>query len=478
MLSQFWARAGKRLLLVTTLILLLSSSGCARPDDGARSTPVAGASPKSPGAAYVSGDSDAEADAELATKAAPPLKLADGRTIAPGSAGSAAMSARSAAVATTQAATPQATIQAIVDAWQSTTEVAGTGVSVAVVQPLGPGSDQATVATYYAGNTQVGGASDAPNAVSASTLFEIGSETKTFTGALLAQLLSSGQVSLSDPLSKYAPPGVVVPSWNAGGNQVPITLGNLATHQSGLPRVPANLGTDPTAKQNYTEALMWQAISDTALLWEPGTNWLYSNFGFGVLGTVLANVAQPGSSTPPFGQVVKSALTGPATMSATGLENCSPQTCPQTPGLATPYLQGDKPAPYWNNTGAIAGAGGLVSNANDMGTWVADALGYQSPISSFASQPTKEISQVRTICTNPKSCKQASFSMGMAWQLYQKGDWINEPFAFKNGGTAGMHSATYLLTSPNRRLAVTVLTNSPNPAQVSQLGQYIVTALT
>lgn len=477
MLSQTWARAGKRLFPVTILVLVIVSSGCARPESGAGSAPATGASPQPTESIYVSGESDAEADAELATKAAPPLKLADGTMISPGSATGTSRSPKSAAVATTQSTTTQSTIQAIVDAWQSTTEVAGTGVSVAVVEPLGPGSDQAAVTTYAAGKTQVGDSADAPSPVSASTLFEIGSETKTFTGALLAQLISSGQVSLSDPLGKYAPPGVVVPTWNAGGSEIPITLGNLATHQSGLPRVPSNLGTDPTAKQNYTEAMMWQAISDTALLWEPGTNWLYSNFGFGVLGTVLANVAQPGSSAPPYGQVVASTLTGPATMSSTALENCSPQACPQMPDLATPYLPGDKPAPYWNNTGAIAGAGGLVSSATDMGAWVAGALGYPSPISGFAAQPTKEIAQVRTICTNPKSCKQASFSMGMAWQLYQKGDWINEPFAFKNGGTAGMHSATYLLTSPNRRIAVTVLTNSPNPAQVSQLGQYVVTAL-
>lgn len=464
-------------LLVSFLATALLLGGCTSKRGEGPPRTASGGSVSTPGEVATPGDGEAEADAEAPTKVAPPLVLSDGRVLVPG------LSSTPGAVgkqnALTQVSSPNSpNIQAVVSAWQSANEVtAGSGVSVAVVEPSSSGTDSPTVTTYVAGTKGVGTSGDASTPVTSGTRFEIGSETKTFTGALLAQLVSTGKVSLDDPLSKYAPPGYATPMWTAGGSTTQMTIGNLATHQSGLPRVPANLGTGPTAKESYTESMMWQAVSETALLWQPGTNWLYSNFGFGVLGTVLANIAQPGQSNPPYGAVVGSILTSPAGMPSTVIENCSAATCPQMPNLATPYLPGNRPAPYWNNSGAIAGAGGLVSNAPDMGVWVADTLGYPSAISGFAPQATNPISQIGTICTKPNACKASpgGFRMGMSWQLYQSGAWLNEPFVFKNGGTAGMHSATYLV--PGRRIAVTVLSNSPNSTAVSQLGQYVVTAL-
>lgn len=52
------------------------------------------------------------------------------------------------------------------------------------------------------------------------------------TSEMLVKLLDQGTVKLHDPLSKYAPPGARVPTYNG----TPITLVNLATHTSALPR--------------------------------------------------------------------------------------------------------------------------------------------------------------------------------------------------------------------------------------------------
>ena len=68
------------------------------------------------------------------------------------------------------------------------------------------------------------------------TVFEIGSVSKVFTSALLADLVERKVVALDDPIKKYLPPAVKVPSH--GGRE--ITLAHLATHSSGLPRMPAN----------------------------------------------------------------------------------------------------------------------------------------------------------------------------------------------------------------------------------------------
>ena len=74
-------------------------------------------------------------------------------------------------------------------------------------------------------------------ALDGNTVFEIGSVTKVFTTAILADMVQRGEVKLDDPISKFLPATVHVPS--RGGKQ--ITLLDLATQSSGLPRLPTNL---------------------------------------------------------------------------------------------------------------------------------------------------------------------------------------------------------------------------------------------
>jgi CubicO group peptidase (beta-lactamase class C family) len=69
------------------------------------------------------------------------------------------------------------------------------------------------------------------------SVLEIGSVTKTFTATLLADMVGRGEVSLTDPVAGLLPPEASVPSRN--GRQ--ISLEDLATHTSGLPRNPSNL---------------------------------------------------------------------------------------------------------------------------------------------------------------------------------------------------------------------------------------------
>src|ERR1700733_12888136 len=76
------------------------------------------------------------------------------------------------------------------------------------------------------------------------TVYEIGSITKTFTATLLAQAVLAGRVTLDPPVARLLP-DFKIPS--RGGKE--ITLGQLGTQHSGLPRLPSNLlpkdGADP-----------------------------------------------------------------------------------------------------------------------------------------------------------------------------------------------------------------------------------------
>src|SRR5207253_4837382 len=69
-----------------------------------------------------------------------------------------------------------------------------------------------------------------------STVFEIGSVIKTFTATLLAQMVQAGEVQLDQPVKELLPAGVRMQEKDG----VAITLLHLATHRSGLPRLPGN----------------------------------------------------------------------------------------------------------------------------------------------------------------------------------------------------------------------------------------------
>src|SRR5919112_1111242 len=123
--------------------------------------------------------------------------------------------------------------------------------------------------------------------VNGSTIFNIDSITKTFTTLVLADTVKQGLVSLSDPIEKYLPAGVKVPQYNG----TKITLEDLATHTSGLPFMPSNIWLNNTfgsINPNYNSTQLYQGLSNTTLLSKPGTKFLYSDFGMGLLGHILS----------------------------------------------------------------------------------------------------------------------------------------------------------------------------------------------
>ncbi len=123
--------------------------------------------------------------------------------------------------------------------------------------------------------------------VNETTLFNIASITKTFTTLVLADMANQGVVNLNDPIEKYVPSNVKVPQYNG----TKITLENLATHTSGLPFMPSNIWINNTVgdlNSDYNETQLYQGLSNTTLLSEPGTKFLYSDFGTGLLGYILS----------------------------------------------------------------------------------------------------------------------------------------------------------------------------------------------
>lgn len=350
-------------------------------------------------------------------------------------------------------------IQARIEEFQAKFDAPG--VSVAVVTPSAEGAEP-VVTQFTVGTPELG--SGAP--VESTTQFEIGSETKVFTANLLTYLLAEGRVSLDDPVQEYAPDGITVPVWTDPdtGETTEITLRDLATHQAALPDLPENYYDpcqgDPSCdnpRPGYTPAFLWAGLSDTTLRWQPGTNWLYSNFGFGILGTILATVIdpQPETDPPAYESALQGAFLQDLGMSATLLGTGA--------HLAAPYTAENEPAEYYYDTNAMAGEGGLVSNTDDMAKWLTAHLGYipdDAPLGVRTMADTLEpVSTITTICSEPFTCEPTTdFQMGLAWQLYPASvNNMGADWAFKNGGTLGFSSDTAL--APSKGVGVTTMWN-------------------
>jgi D-alanyl-D-alanine-carboxypeptidase/D-alanyl-D-alanine-endopeptidase len=122
----------------------------------------------------------------------------------------------------------------------------------------------------------------------ASSLLRLCSISKIFTGDLLVRLAAERKVGLNDPLERSAPHGKVVPQ---GPGDAPITLLDLATHTAGLTREVSSYprNTPHFTFPNYTYRWNWlptQKITST-----PGSDAVYSNIGFDLLGDALATGA-------------------------------------------------------------------------------------------------------------------------------------------------------------------------------------------
>lgn len=247
------------------------------------------------------------------------------------------------------------------------------------------------------------------------TLFQIASVTKTFTGLWLATQVLDGGVALADPVQKYLPNSVAVPTYDGGA----ITLQTLTTHTSGLPDAPTNL--NPPDPQNpwatYSVADLYAFLNGYALTYAPGTQFAYSNVGEGLLGLALT-LRAGGTYSDGIGAVI----TGPLGM----VDTQYPLTAAQQPRLAPPHDGDLNPVEPWSWTDATGGAGELQSTARDLLAYAAAQAGVTTgPLSAAMTLSHQVLSD-----QGPDGQDQLAFN------------WIveHDNLYWHNGGTYGMSS--------------------------------------
>lgn len=273
---------------------------------------------------------------------------------------------------------------------------------------------------------------DAKN-VDENTVYEIGSITKVFTGALLAEAVRRGEVQLNDSISKYLPKTVKAPT--RGDKE--ITLLDLATQSSGLPRLPANFapkdGKNPYA--DYTTAQMYDFLSSYQLTRDIGSKYEYSNFGIGLLGHILSQRAKMS-----YEDLVRTRILKPLKMNDT--------TITLSPVLKSRMAQGfDKngePASNWDIP-TFAGAGALRSTAKDMAKFIAANAGLaKSNLSGDFSEAHKPLREAG-----------GEMRIGLAWHILPK---TAGAIVWHNGGTGGFRS--FAGFSRAQKKGIILLTNT------------------
>ena len=266
------------------------------------------------------------------------------------------------------------------------------------------------------------------------SLFEIGSVTKAFTALILTDMAERAEVQLSDPVQKYLPEGVRMPRRGRA-----ITLEDLATHMSGLPRLPANFRpknpADPYA--DYTPERLYEFLRGYELTREPGTKWEYSNLGFGLLGHVLAQRA--GND---FETLVRLRLCGALDMMNTWM------TVPRhlEERLSTGHGEQLQKVDYWRFTDAMAGAGAFVSDAGDLLNFLEAALGRRRTALAPALGAMLKVRH---------RVNEQGMGQAIGWSTFRLGA---SEIVMKDGSTYGF--ASVIAFDAKRGAGIVVLSNS------------------
>jgi serine-type D-Ala-D-Ala carboxypeptidase/endopeptidase len=246
--------------------------------------------------------------------------------------------------------------------------------------------------------------------------FEIGSITKTMTAALLASLVGDGVLALEDEIGR----------WLDAGPHGTITLEQLATHTSGLPRLAPNQPTELTNPyRDFTAELAEEGLRTAART--PDAGHLYSNFGYQLLGLVLER-----ASGQHYQKLLAERLLRPLGMTCSGVGAKGGGT------RLTGHRDG-KPAGHWDL--ALPGPGGVEATIGDLARYAAACL----------RPPDGPLGTAIRLCQQPRVRIGGQTAGGLAWI-------IADGLLFHNGGTGGFSASMAIDQAAGHAVAALVNT--------------------
>jgi CubicO group peptidase (beta-lactamase class C family) len=271
-------------------------------------------------------------------------------------------------------------------------------------------------------------------AMNGDTVFEIGSLTKVMTALLLAEMASRGEVSFDDPVARYLPPPAKLQPHGR-----PITLLDLATYTSGLPRMPDNMpagwNTSNQPLAGYTTEMLFAFLENYRPPHEAGTHYEYANYGFGLLGAVLARRA--GKS---YEDLLIERICDPL-----GLDHTRITLTPEMQARAAQGRDlGMERVPMLDMPG-LQGAGAVRSTVRDVVRFLETAMALrQSPL----AKPFARLLETRRPTPLPRT------QAALGWFVSSG---AGEEIAWKSGATSGFGACAAFST--RRRRGAVVLSN-------------------
>lgn len=295
------------------------------------------------------------------------------------------------------------------------------------------------------------------------TMFEIGSVSKVFTATLLARIVKESKLSLKHSITDFG----YLPR-NIKADKKEITLEQLVTHTSGLPRMSLDIykptqlwsvvsGGNPYAW--YTEDKMYQIFKQVRLK-NPAKEIRYSNIGYGLLGLLLENYANT-----TYQNLIQEKISQPLNLQDTTVRMDDNQTARFASGYQGYFKLGKlylaKKAKPWDFATGMQGAGSLRSTGQDMLRFLTanmqDSEQKLTKVLKKTHQTLKNIDEDR---------------IGMGWFIKEIPD-AQQEIIFHNGITGGY--AAFIAMTSDYRFGVVVLSSTSR--SVSNIGHAVLDKL-
>ncbi len=279
--------------------------------------------------------------------------------------------------------------------------------------------------------------------VKPATVFRIASMSKPITAVAAMQLVEKGKLDLDAPVQKYVPSFPV--------KQYPITTRQVLAHLSGVRYYKSGEGERTERYNSLTEAL--SIFKDDPLEFEPGTRFLYTTYGYTLLGAVIE-----GASGMPFEAYLRENVFKPAGMVRTRSDDVFaiiPNRARGYRPIVPPQFDGNyRNANLMDSSYKLPG-GGLLSTPEDMARFAIAVLnGTLIKPETFA-----EMSQ------NQKTRDGRETGYGYGWYVGAAAGFAGDPESVSHGGVQpGFTSDLVLL--PKKKMAVVVLANLEGGARL------------
>ncbi|MGS0526606.1 serine hydrolase domain-containing protein [Zobellia nedashkovskayae] len=271
---------------------------------------------------------------------------------------------------------------------------------------------------------------------------KLDSISKTFTSILAVKMLLQQDLDIETNIRSYLPEDL--PTLNRNG--IEVNFKHLLTHTSGLGRMPNNFNKSKDAGKEfaaYDERLLYSYIENARLHADPFTQYLYSNVGMGIVGTVLKR-----NYEMDYGKVLQQELTIPLGLSNTTafFEDTN------IDNWATGYNYKGKETDYWKTLNALDGAGVIKSTASDLLIYAQANITPPETQLGDAIRLTHDIYFKEYVSDDYGKTQNC-----LGWFKYEPNNLPNETFIRHNGATGGFNSE--LLINLENKTAITVLFN-------------------